>query len=265
MQLHTLEIEEDVLSACSAQSVLQHFYDAGLVAISGLYTPQQITQLEMAFQKALEQHIQAHGGLEQLNKRAFGKNHIGFFPPLVPPFSNVEFVAHPHLIPLLESLLGADFICCFYHTNTAYPGSEFQPVHRDHPPLFGTSLPVPHPPTHMVLNVPLCDFTEENGSTEVWPGTHLIVDSPAQATVSLETRAAAMPSIRMNVPAGTAVLRDLRTWHRGMPNRSARPRAMLAIVYQRACTHAEPVVIPKTTWDSWPQRVRQIFRRNHVE
>lgn len=134
MQLHTLEIEEDVLSACSAQSVLQHFYDAGLVAISGLYTPQQIAQLEMAFQKALEQHIQAHGGLEQLNKRAFGKNHIGFFPPLVPPFSNVEFVAHPHLIPLLESLLGADFICCFYHTNTAYPGSEFQPVHRDHPP-----------------------------------------------------------------------------------------------------------------------------------
>jgi ectoine hydroxylase-related dioxygenase (phytanoyl-CoA dioxygenase family) len=265
MHLHTLELEGDKLSASATRSVLQHFHDAGFVAISGLYTPQQIERLAQAFQKALERHIQAHGGLEQLNKKAFGKNHIGFFPPLVAPFANVEFVAHPLLIPLLEKLLGPDFICCFYHTNTAYPGSEIQPVHRDHPPIFGSALPVPHPPTHIVLNVPLCDFNEENGSTEVWPGTHLIVDSSAEEAAQLESRAAAMPSVRMNVPLGSAVLRDLRTWHRGMPNRSPHPRPMLAIVYQRACTHAEPVTIPKATWESWPERVRQIYRRNRIE
>ena len=28
----------------------------------------------------------------------------------------------------------------------------------------------------MIIHIPLVDFTEENGSTEVWPGTHLITD-----------------------------------------------------------------------------------------
>lgn len=265
MQLYRLSSQEQAISTEHLKRLTRHFLDAGFVAVGPLYTPQQILTLSQAFHVELASYIEKQGGLEQLNKKAFGKNHIGFFPPLLPPFSNVEFVAHPLLVPLLEKLLGADFICCFYHTNTAFPGSEYQPIHRDHPPLFSTALPVPHPPTHIVLNIPLCDFTEENGSTEVWPGTHLLVDTVPEEGKQLEERALFLASLRMNLPVGSAALRDLRTWHRGTPNRSPKPRPMLAIVYQRATTHAEPVSIPQSTWDSWPERVRQIFRRNRIE
>src|SRR5262250_417992 len=81
-------------------------------------------------------------------------------------------------------------------------------------------------------SVKSCDFTEENGSTEVWPGTHLIVDDGPEDGKALEGRAAQMASVRTNVPVGSLILRDLRTWHRGMPNDADHPRTMLAIVYQ---------------------------------
>ena len=39
-------------------------------------------------------------------------------------------------------------------------------------PELGMALPV----TRIVVNIPLIDFTLENGCTEIWPGSHLIVD-----------------------------------------------------------------------------------------
>ena len=46
----------------------------------------------------------------------------------------------------------------------------------DQSPLFpgcGCVLPV----TSIVVNVPLVDFTVESGATEVWPGTHRLLDA----------------------------------------------------------------------------------------
>jgi ectoine hydroxylase-related dioxygenase (phytanoyl-CoA dioxygenase family) len=124
---------------------------------------------------------------------------------------------------------------------------------------------VPHPATAFVLNVPLCDFTEENGSTEVWPGTHRIVDTSPEDGKALNARAEALASIRTNVPAGALVIRDLRCWHRGMPNRSDHARAMLAIVYVRGWLAAgKPLQIPQATWDGWSETTRRIFRNNEV-
>ena len=96
-------------------------------------------------------------------------------------------------------------------------------------------------PTHMlVVNIPLVDFTEANGSTEVWPGTHLITDheealDPAEggAAGRLEERAKTVSSIRTNMPAGSTVVRDMRVWHRATPNTTHRRRTMLSLVYHR--------------------------------
>ena len=59
----------------------------------------------------------------------------------------------------------------FCSGNTALPpvpGSKPQrrPVHAD------ADFAHPTHPFAMVINVPLIDFTPENGSTEVWLGTH---------------------------------------------------------------------------------------------
>lgn len=240
--------------------------EAGFVVLENVFPREYIAAVNDAYNERLERHIADRGGLAGLDGKTFGKNQIGMHLPLVAPFSDEALIAHPLAVALMERALGTDFACSFYHSNTAYPGSKTQPLHRDSGLLFGPDeMSVPTPATHLVLNVPLCDFTEENGSTEVWPGTHVMVDRTAEDRKDLEARAKTLPSVRTNIPAGSLVLRDLRVWHRGKPNRSAHARPMLALVYTRGWLVQEPPLdIPQATWDGWSERTRRIFRRNRV-
>jgi hypothetical protein len=217
-----------------------------------------------AYDAELAEFVEARGGLKAMEGKTFGKNHIGFFPHLRPPVADARIAAHPVAVRLLREIMGADVACSFFHTNTAYPDSGFQPVHRDSNHLFGTELGVAHPPASVVVNIPLCDFSEANGSTEYWPGTHLIVDSAAEDGKLLDERVKAFPSARMNVPMGGLVLRDLRVWHRGMPNPSPETRIMMAIVYARGWLAQKAVSVPQSTWDSWTEDARKVYRKNTV-
>jgi ectoine hydroxylase-related dioxygenase (phytanoyl-CoA dioxygenase family) len=113
----------------------------------------------------------------------------------------------------------------------------------------------------LVANVLLCDFTEQNGSTEVWPGTHLLCDAyqGRALPIDLDGRARYLGSRRLNAPAGSIVLRDLRLWHRGTPNRSARPRAMLALVYRRGWLGVGGVELPPAVLAAFDEDTRRIF------
>jgi ectoine hydroxylase-related dioxygenase (phytanoyl-CoA dioxygenase family) len=258
------EVKNGQLTAANLVLATRTLHDAGLVVLEGVYKRAWVARLRAAFDAELERYIAQKGGMEAINAKSFGKNHIGMHPPIVPPFSDPAIVANPIAVQVMESALGKDLQCSYYHTNTAYPGSGYQPIHRDNPPLFGTEWAVPHPIVSLVLNVPLCDFTEENGSTEVWPGTHLTVENLPEEEPARAAWAAETPSRRMNIPAGSLVLRDLRLFHRGVPNRSHASRAMLAIVYTRGWLAQKPIDIPQTTWDRWPEKARHIFRKNTI-
>jgi ectoine hydroxylase-related dioxygenase (phytanoyl-CoA dioxygenase family) len=91
----------------------------------------------------------------------------------------------------------------------------------------------------------MIDFTPENGSTELWLGTHtgslsgLQVQDGAHGDRASgrikesllaerrETRAPSQPDIRK----GSIVIRDLRLWHAGMPNLTDEVRVMLALIH----------------------------------
>lgn len=264
MWLKTEEQQSGLLSAERLTEALRTFRDVGYVVVEDAYTPSFIRQVKAAYDEQLEQHITSRGGEAGLEGKTFGKNHIGFFPQMFAPVADSIVVAHPIAVQIMTALLGKDFHSSFFHTNTALPGSGYQAIHRDTLPLFnraefGTATPV----FTLVLNIPLCDFTPENGSTEVWPGTHLIVDDPDDKR-PLEDRAVNLPSARTNVPAGSFVLRDMRMWHRGVPNTSDSPRTMFALVYHRQWIADETIGIPQTTWENWSDAARHIFRKNRV-
>lgn len=110
-----------------------------------------------------------------------------------------------------------------------------QPVHSDadfeHPD---------HPFAH-VINVPLITMTPENGSTEVWLGTHQDTNLHVQdgkhgerasgriKLDELEKRRAIRPPCQPVVPKGSIIIRDLRLWHAGVGNRTDAVRVMLAM------------------------------------
>jgi ectoine hydroxylase-related dioxygenase (phytanoyl-CoA dioxygenase family) len=265
MQVTAKELKAGELGADSRAKALRTFRDVGFVVLENAFDLDFIADVRAAYDVELEKYLASRGGMDGLEGKTFGTNHIGFFPALFAPIADARIAAHPIAVQLMKELLGPNLHCSFYHTNTAYPGSGYQPIHRDTPPLFFRhEMNVPHPVTSLVLNVPLCDFTEENGSTEVWPGTHLIVDDGPEDGRELEERAAQLASVRTNIPVGSLILRDLRTWHRGVPNNADYPRTMLAIVYQRNGFPAKPTTIPKSTWESWPEMARHIFRNNPV-
>jgi hypothetical protein len=265
--MHALTLTDDeraegALAPERLATALRTFRDTGLITIAGAYETEFLATVRLAYDVLLEKHIAARGGWKALDGKTFGEKHIGFFPPLFAPLADERIAAHPVVVQLLDAFLGGDPVCSFYHTNTAYPGSGYQPIHRDSGHLFGTEFDGVTPATQIVLNIPLCAFTEENGSTEVWPGTHKIVDTPDDAAIPLEERAQGLSSVRANLPLGSFLLRDLRVWHRGTPNRADASRTMLAIVFRRPFIATKTTTIPQSTWDGWSARTRRIYREN---
>ena len=268
MYLTADEKSNGLLSDKNLAGALRTLRDVGYVVIEDVYDAAFIDELRTAYDELLDQFLEVRGGIEGINKakkNGFGLNHIAMFLPFVSPVADAQVVANPIAVQVMAAVLGDDLTCSFYNSNTAYPGSGYQQIHRDTGLLFGTELQVPTPPTHIVFNIPLTNFTEENGSTEVWPGTHLIVDKEPADGKALEERARDLASQRTNIPTGSIVIRDMRMWHRGVPNNSQEVRTMLAIVYDRGWLRTiRPVEIPRETWKAWPEVARDIFRYNRI-
>lgn len=108
--------------------------------------------------------------------------------------------------------------CNFIHAGCmlSLPGSEAQPYHQDGPHLHKNHLPV------HALNVfvPLVDLRVANGPTEFIPDSHRNYDVDRHP-------------VQFELNAGQCLLFDYRVKHRGIANRSDRPRPVLYFTYAK--------------------------------
>jgi hypothetical protein len=112
-----------------------------------------------------------------------------------------------------------------------------QPVHSD------ADFAHPDHPFALVINIPLVTVTPENGSTEIWLGTHNTGSIDAQEGAHGERasgrirkdllleRQAISPPVQPIIKKGSIIVRDLRLWHAGMPNTTQETRVMLAMIH----------------------------------
>jgi ectoine hydroxylase-related dioxygenase (phytanoyl-CoA dioxygenase family) len=141
-----------------------------------------------------------------------------------------------------------------------------QPVHKDitffHPQVhlldavvYEMLLTFFKCPFYVIANIPLCPFNRTTGSTEFWLGSHASTSGQDQQVATTdstlananlrvgepmtflrddvrEARRQIRPPIQPACEEGDIMLRDLRTWHAGMPNESDNYRVMLALGYQ---------------------------------
>ena len=115
-----------------------------------------------------------------------------------------------------------------------------QPVHSD------ADFAHPTHPFAYVTNVPLITMTPENGSTEIWLGTHAGTGLHDQEGLhgerasgrikleELEKRRQERPPCQPVVQKGSLIIRDLRLWHAGVGNTTEVPRVMLAMSESRS-------------------------------
>ena len=143
--------------------------------------------------------------------------------------------ANPFTAAISAAILGPHPRIQYANGNTALMSTERQTVHAD---LDHDHLQFPFA---VVANIYLTDTSVENGATEVWVGSHRdtsIADHVGSDDVLggisrirpeiVEARRRLMPPVQPTVQRGDLVIRDVRLWHAGMPNRTHVPRIMLA-------------------------------------
>jgi len=153
-----------------------------------------------------------------------------------------EIVTNPYIIEVTAAILGAGVHNHFYNGNTNMPGSKMQPLHRDADHLWPGHV---HPTASIVINVSPVDVDEDNGATEIWPGTHRVPDPVGQVRITAEleaARRAVVPPVRAVTTKGDAVLRDIRLWHRGMPNNGLAGRHMIGMVHSARFYHHQTAI-----------------------
>ncbi|KAM0708879.1 hypothetical protein Q7P35_002915 [Cladosporium inversicolor] len=159
-------------------------------------------------------------------------------PPLAPELMYQDIWANPLAVAILKNVMGPELVCHYANGNTALQATGRQPVHSD--------IHTAHPlfPFAYAINIPLCDVSADNGSTEIWPGSHRDSNidqhrgegsGEGHLTIKhslIEERRKNCPPVQPSSRKGSLIIRDIRLWHAGMPNRTAAPRIMLAFVAQ---------------------------------
>ncbi|KAG8854094.1 hypothetical protein FRB96_007800 [Tulasnella sp. 330] len=171
----------------------------------------------------------------------YNKGNIQQDPPLTSQYFDPSIFLNPLATQVTSSVLGPLPRLSFISGNTALPPTNTsppmsQPTHSD--------ADIDHPvcPFALVINVPLVEMTPENGSTEVWLGTHntgLTVQKGKHGERAsgmikldvLEARRKERGPSQPVVKKGSIIIRDLRLWHGGKPNLSTEPRVMLAFIH----------------------------------
>ena len=229
--------------------------EAGLVVIESVLPRDWIADLDVAMETVLNNEEETQNGEN---------------PMLKMPFMDPRIIDNPFAIPIMKAAMGEKIFAYLpYGCNSTRPGSDIQWIHRDSGQLF-PELPFALPVCTIVVNIPLVDFTVENGATQVWPSSHLIVDDAAVRNspynVCEEERGAQYPSFQLEMPAGSVVVRDMRCWHRAMPNHSQTIRHMLALVYFRRFHHYPdaPKIfssrVPEEIWNNMSEECQEIYR-----
>src|SRR4051812_31030607 len=78
-----------------------------------------------------------------------------------------DIIANPFAVAITECILGPRPQLRFQSANTAFKATRRQPVHVD------VHFDFPEIPFGLCININLVDVEPENGSTELWPGSHL--------------------------------------------------------------------------------------------
>ncbi len=180
------------------------------------------------------------------------------------PFLHHQFITNPFSLQVIETTMGkkvALFRCGIHDVPPDIDGNQVEKSpHRDGNHLF-PEIACVLPVSGIYVNIPFVDFLEENGATKIWPGSHLIMDTPPSDVRYLGDRSKHLPALQAVMPLGSLILRDMRLWHVGMPNRTDTHRPMLDIGYTRIFPHAsERLRVPQEIKQDWSEAAKKLLR-----
>lgn len=196
-----------------AAPALQALEDFGATVVTDAIDRDVLRAVNAELDPFVEQADPARSFLNPALSGFFGDKtrHVAGVAGKSPTFAS-DVLCHPFFLSVADAILGPS--CAEYQLNIAHlldrgPGAERQMLHRDE--LVWVHVPRPHPELQMAMIIALEDFTDENGSTRVVPGSHRwpLDRQPDDSEIATAV-----------MPAGSVVLYLGSTLHGGGANTS---------------------------------------------
>jgi len=200
--------------------------------------------------------------LDYLNDKEPNRGpHRHFIPmPFYRPCFAPEFFFDPEVLDIVRGAMSKRIASDQWGCDTPLRGSEFQTAHADYQrPLF-TELPdLFLPPYMLVVSFGLVRITQALGPIEIAAGTHKMPREEALRMVqSGEIEMQPVP-----LELGDVLIRHPWALHRGTPNMTDTPRALVTIRYVRdwyVDNSREVNAIPQAVWQSLTPEQQSVMR-----
>jgi ectoine hydroxylase-related dioxygenase (phytanoyl-CoA dioxygenase family) len=224
------ELASRKLNSHNLQAALQALHRDGILALENAVNTTHLDKLNERMipeAKRLYANTNTH--------RNFGPDtgNIQQEPVIEREYIFEDILANPWATSIIEHMIGPNPQLRFYSANTAFKATGRQPPHVD------VDFKMPRMPFGYCININLVSTSPENGATEFWLGSHTDTDEsvfdrqannePIKSEL-LKQRRKISPPIQPSLPKGSLIIRDLRLWHAGMPNRTDEPRVMLVSI-----------------------------------
>jgi ectoine hydroxylase-related dioxygenase (phytanoyl-CoA dioxygenase family) len=178
-----------------------------------------------------------------------------------------ELVIHPLVLAFVEAELGESCLLSALLAINLHPGETVQPGHFDDS---GAKVPRPRPALGVSTFWAIDDTTEQNGATEIIPGSHLwdgqYVEgavNPAHFTGAADHHDGDRPdAVKLTMPSGSLAITKGTLWHRDGANRSDRPRLIITPQYCVGWVRQlenMALAVPAEMANKLPERARELI------
>ncbi|RVX72715.1 hypothetical protein B0A52_04113 [Exophiala mesophila] len=220
----------NVISKKNLEKAVVALAEDGVVILDDAIAPESLDFLNVPMVE--DARVLRNGASTWTNYDKKAQNILQHMPPsaeyLLPDIHTNAFA-----VEVCKHFLGPKPVLRYHKANTNFPGESRQPPHSD--------VHYAHPRAcfSLAVNMVLIDCSPENGSTEVWPGTHLTtvfsdqngMNGIHEHKLQERVRSHGLP-VQPTVKKGGIIIRDMRLWHAGMPNRTADEiRVMLNLIF----------------------------------
>jgi hypothetical protein len=207
------------------------------------------------FWPILLRYLECHG--HEPNRGA----HRHFLPmPFDPPCFVPEFFFDGDVLGIVRRVMDDRVVVDQWGCDVPLRGSEYQGIHADYQrPLFAEAPDLALPAYMLVVSFGLVRITLADGPIEIAPGTHRM--PRAEALRAVEANEIEMRPLPLEI--GDALVRHPWTLHRGTPNRTDTPRALVSIRYVRrwyADVSRDVGAVPRAVWESLTSEQRSAMR-----
>ncbi|CAL5874769.1 uncharacterized protein PFLUO_LOCUS9071 [Penicillium psychrofluorescens] len=247
IELTSEELSSEQIGSHNLQKAIEALHRDGIVVLQNAVDPSHLDTLNARMVPEAEKlyaRAETH--------RNFGEKtgNIQQEPVCESKYIFEDVIANPFATSVIECMIGPHPTMRFYSANTAFKATDRQPVHID------IDFDMPRMPFAYFVNINLVDTSAENGATEVWLGSHIDTDQSVfdrsfkdkrVKKSLLESRQQVSPGVQPGLPKGSLIIRDVRLWHAGIPNRTDDPRVMLvSIQFANWYRSDQKFVLPKS-------------------